>query len=552
MIEEFIVHGVGGIKKAELSLNGEFIVITGESGSGKSSLVRAMEFITGKRAQTNMIHSLEESCNIVMTLSADENDEAKSLLEAYRPQDGTVIIERTFNKSGRGKSTIQGVPVPINVLSFVMEKKVVIQSQFAQLDLIEPSKQLDLVDSFGSAQLKKTAEELATTFNTTISIEKKLLALRKKRAEMEDEYQDSENILRQIKALELLENSEEEWQKELNELEKSYKHIEAYKEISHKLLGTTAGEGLLEELEPLSKQIYTLAPDDVDWHKCIEEMLLSIQLFSKKLNDATKSHNSHDEIEKAQEKLEKKIGVLRKIKRTLGLSDCKAVLDYVQTATDDIAWIKESNKVIESLAKQAENSKKVVSSKALELRTLRKESAKSLSRKVNSNLKDMAMEYATFSIEIEGHDKVRATGAETASFTLALQNQSPLPVAKNASGGELSRILIALQLSLGDSSLPETLIFDEVEAGLGGKTALLAGYKLKELSKKCRTVLITHEATIAAMADQHFLVERTGDDTNIKEVKGIEREREIARMLAGDEKSTEALTHARALLENQQ
>ena len=269
MIEEFLVRGIGGIKEAQLSLNGNFIVITGESGSGKSSLVRAMEFITGKRAQTNMIHSLEDSCYITMTLSADEKDDTNSLLEAYKPQDGTIIIERTFNKSGRGKSTIQGIPVPLNILSFLMEKKVVIQSQFAQLDLIEPSKQLQLVDSFGSDLLKKTAKELSSTFNSAILIEKELLSLRKKRREMEEIYQDSENILRQIHDLELLENSEEIWQKELDELENTYKLVEAYKRISQRLLGTASGDGLFEELEELSKQTYSLAPDDVDWHKCI-------------------------------------------------------------------------------------------------------------------------------------------------------------------------------------------------------------------------------------------------------------------------------------------
>ena len=105
-----------------------------------------------------------------------------------------------------------------------------------------------------------------------------------------------------------------------------------------------------------------------------------------------------------------------------------------------------------------------------------------------------------------------------------------------------------MQLSAGDDKLPGTLVFDEVEAGLGGKTALLAGYKLRELSKRCRTILITHQATIAAMADQHFVVKRTGDDTEISEVAGEAREREIARMLSGDEESREALEHARALL----
>ncbi|MDD4159427.1 MAG: DNA recombination protein RecN, partial [Synergistaceae bacterium] len=161
---------------------------------------------------------------------------------------------------------------------------------------------------------------------------------------------------------------------------------------------------------------------------------------------------------------------------------------------------------------------------------------------------DLAMEHAHFSIEVEEQDKLRSNGAETVSFKLSMPDQPPLPVGRTASGGELSRLLIALQLSLGDEQLPGTLVFDEVEAGLGGRTALLAGEKLKELSKRCRTILITHEAAIAAMADQHFLVKRDGEDTRVFIISDDEREKEIASMLAGDESSYEALEHARSLL----
>jgi DNA repair protein RecN (Recombination protein N) len=131
---------------------------------------------------------------------------------------------------------------------------------------------------------------------------------------------------------------------------------------------------------------------------------------------------------------------------------------------------------------------------------------------------------------------------------LAQGDLPPNPAGKVASGGELSRILIAIQASIEPGRLPGVLVFDEVEAGLGGRTALLAGEKLKELSKNCRTILITHEATIAAMADQHFVVRRTGDDTLVSQITGEERVLEIARMLAGSE-SREALDHARSLLE---
>jgi DNA repair protein RecN (Recombination protein N) len=155
------------------------------------------------------------------------------------------------------------------------------------------------------------------------------------------------------------------------------------------------------------------------------------------------------------------------------------------------------------------------------------------------------MEDARFSVEIERLDRVRATGAEGAVFTLE-QGGPPCPVSKVASGGELSRILIAIQASM-ERRGSGALVFDEVEAGLGGRTALLAGKKLRELSGNGRVILVTHEATIAAMAEQHFVVRRDGDGTRVFEIDGEERVREIARMLAGSE-SAEAMEHARALL----
>lgn len=176
MIEEIRVRGVGGIKEAELSLKGDFIVITGESGSGKSSLVRAMEFISGKRAHTNYIHALEDSADVLMTLSADR---IPGLDQEYQPQDGTLIVRRQFSRNGRGRSMIQNNPVSLNLLSSAMEKELVIQSQFAQLGLIDPAIQLDLVDSCGGDLLDQVKKELEKTFCETIATERKIVGLKK-------------------------------------------------------------------------------------------------------------------------------------------------------------------------------------------------------------------------------------------------------------------------------------------------------------------------------------------------------------------------------------
>ena len=548
MIEELRVRGVGGIKKAQLYFRGDFIVITGESGSGKSSLVRALEFIAGKRAQVNHIHALEDLSDVQVILSTDHIPE---LPDEYQPQENILIARRTFSRSGRGRCTLQDMPVTLNLLCSVMEKEVVIQSQFAQLGLLEPSKQLELVDSCGTAELKNIRSELEKTFNETLSTERQILALRKRRKETEERFQDAETILRQIRALELSADSEKEWESELRSLDSKSARSEALRAISEKFSGGAAGGGIIEELENLSRNIYAnVSRTEGEWHECIEKMLSSALELSKMLQAELNSASARESIEESKEKLEKKISIVRKIKRTLNLANCADILGYADEAEHEISWLKGSHGELGELERRSAELRKETARLAMELRRIRKDTARALAAEVNSHLRELAMDYASFEIEIEDQDRIRSSGAENASFKLRLPDQNPLPVGKTASGGELSRILIALQLSLGDDKLPGTLIFDEVEAGLGGKTALLAGYKLRQLAKRCRTILITHEATIAAMADQHFLVKRNGDETIISEISGTEREREIARMLAGDETSPEALEHARVLLEN--
>lgn len=546
MIEELEIHGVGGIREAALSFGGEFIVITGESGAGKSSLVRALEFIAGRRAQLNHIHTLEEACEVRAVMTSEP---IPGISEKCQPQEQTLIARRTFSRSGKGKAALQEQTVPLTILAHAMETNIVIQSQFAQLGLLDPPKQLELVDSCGGEKLKKSLAELEAAFSAALTTEKEIFALKKRRKESEARFDGAPSVIRQIKALELKPESEAEWEKDLREIEKNETSRRSLRLVAEKM--NHAEGGLLDQLEKIAGSLQEYAAgEDGRWHESIEKTLSGAQELSNLIVEACRRSASEEEAEEAKERLEKKMGLLRKIKRTLGIDTAAALLAYEKEAASELEWLKASLKELEELEKKAQSLRRETARLAIEVRSLRKESAKTLAAKVNEHLGGLGMEYASFNIEIEPLDRVRSTGAENAIFTLALPDQKPLPVGKNASGGELSRILIALQLSVGDDKLPGTLVFDEVEAGLGGKTALFAGCKLRQLAKRCRTILITHQATIAAMADQHFVVKREGENTEIAEVAGEAREREIARMLSGDEKSKEALEHAKALLEN--
>lgn len=535
MIKNLSVHGVGGIKSAELSFNGEFIVITGESGSGKSSLVRALEFISGKRAQVNYIHAREEYSEVSAEYSSKTENESHKVM-------------RRFGKDGRATLTHDGHLLTVGKLSELMEQEIVIQSQYAQLSLLEPTRQLELVDSCGGTELAAAKETLAKIFEQALVTEKELVALKNKRKELSEKYANAEKEIALINSLKITPESEGNFERELKELNEENGKVKAMYSIYSRISGAESGGGLLDLAAELCRDIRALDSEDKIKTEAAEQLLAAAQKISQLFETEMKSIIDAGSIEEARDTAEERLGQLRKLKRALKVENCTELLNYALEAQQAVVWLQTSLLELKRLEATSAELRKNVISNVQTVRTLRKQAAATLEQKVNASLADLAMGYAKFEIEIAELDRVRANGAESAQFMLRLPEQQPMPVSKTASGGELSRILIALQLAVGDDKLPGTLVFDEVEAGLGGKSALLAGYKLKELSQRCRTILITHEATIAAMADSHFLVRREGDDTLIQPVSGQMREREIARMLSGDENSPQALEHARALL----
>ena len=183
------------------------------------------------------------------------------------------------------------------------------------------------------------------------------------------------------------------------------------------------------------------------------------------------------------------------------------------------------------------------------IRKYRYEAGNILSSRVNNLLNELGMSEIKFDIKFTGLQKLKHNGADEAEFILTDGTRSG-SVDKIASGGELSRLLLALQLSLPDELLTPTLVFDEVEAGLGGRAAVLTGMQLKKLSERCQVILITHEASIAALGDVHFLIQRENNESLVKKISGFERIKEIARMLSGSPELAEAQEHARILLQN--
>ncbi len=542
------MRGVGGIRHAALRLRGRFIAITGESGAGKSSLIRAVEFLCGKRPQISFIHG---DC---------DGSDVDAVFESLQAADGdteNLIVSRSLSRASKGsksRATIQGRPVTVTELTDSLAPLVEIQSQFAQLELLLPQKQLELVDGCGLSELVECRMGLQERFRELLKLERELHELREWRQEVEKRYADTEPLLRQIESLQLAPDSETRWEEEIREIERRIRVAEYLTGLEERLCGGEDG-GIVAELERLCRDMSaasSLLGFTDDWMGEAETALQHLQVFSRELGGRSNACGDIAEENAHYEEIEEKLGLLRRLKRDSGCRDVQSLLEYVREAREEMALLVASRVRLEETEERVKELRKEVSSAASQLRVLRRQAALKLQERVNAHLKDLAMEDFRFDVQVHPAQHVRENGAEFAQFSLGVRGLDPAPVAKIASGGELSRLLIAIQVSCEQEQLPSTLVFDEVEAGLGGRAALLAGEKLRELSSRCQTLLITHEATLAALADQHFLVERVGDDTKVREIEGEERVVEIARMLSGDPTSQSARAHARTLLDSAQ
>ena len=547
LLQEIDIRNVGGISRCTLTFGAGFTVVTGESGAGKSSIVRAIELVAGKRGQSALIRAGEDEAGADAVFETGLH--FPGLEDDLQPAEGFFFAKRSLARNGRGRATLQGTQVPLTLYAASVSRLIHIQSQFAQLELLDPGRQLAMVDSCGGERLGKELRELREVFEQARQKERELKDIATRRAEIEQKYANAAEVVPLVGRVNPEPGLGASLESEIAELSRRLTAGTRAAQSLDRLTGGLSEQGLLDELDNVCRALIEGMPPDraADCGRLLQEGLQNFRDLADIAGRRT--GDSPEKLAQEIENLERRLGSLRKLRRLAGAKNEEDLLAYCRGATEGLAWLEESYERLERLTREARELRRQASQLALSIRAGRRQAAEALERRVNVLFKDLAMDGIGFSIHFSELPKLRRDGADGVEFTLFTEKRSGR-VDKIASGGELSRLLLALQLSLPDEWLPPTLVFDEVEAGLGGKAAVLSGLKLQELSRKCQVLLVTHEASIAALGDRHYVVRKRDGESRAVPVEGEERVRELARMLSGSPDLPEAHEHARRLLES--
>lgn len=543
MLRELRIKNFTIIDDLSIRFEEGLTVLTGETGAGKSIVVDALGLALGERAQTEMIKSGKDEATVEAFFEAPEN---QMLGQMGLDSDNGIVIRRNISSSGKSRAYINDTMVNLQSLSDIGKSLVDMHSQHEHQSLLSADNQMALLDLYGKLQNEKS--EVKELFSSVQALQKELAALTtniKERAARIDllNFQINEINAAGLKLGE--KESLEEERKILANLAK----LNELTDSAYKLLYESEGS-CVEKLSSVVSKLKEMSLIDSAINETfnlldsamplVEDSALSLRGFKEKYDIDPKRLDSIEERLEDISKLGKKYG-----------GSITAVLKYEEDAEKELATLGSSDEKVGITEKELKEKEAVLLRAAAELSSKRKKVAEEVSKAVVKILKELALEKAEFKAEVKSAP-LSADGFDAIEFMFSANPGEPVKsLSKVASGGELSRVMLAIKSILADVDKIPVLIFDEIDAGIGGRTAESVGLKLKNLGKTHQVICITHLPQIASAANLHLMTEKLQKkdsvSVKIKELSKDERKTEIARMLSG--KITEvSLKHAGELL----
>ncbi len=560
MLLELKVHNFAIIENISLNFNSGLNIMSGETGAGKSVLLKSLTLLMGEKADTDSVRSGCESATVEGSFDIssrfDIQDHLKNLGIDF--EEDLLVVRRMISAQGKSRvyingslstlNTLQNIVAPLIELTGHKTPLIELTSQHENKNLMAKTYHLDLLDHYVGAI------ELRVNFNKGFQ---KLSSLDAQITEIEDKSKTQAQRIdflkyqkEEIEALNLKPGQDTDLEGEYFRIKNSSKISSFLEDSESTLFGDD--DSVLVRIHKIIQRSTEFSTIDPEFKKIfepltsaksiLEDLVYELRSYGKELNAEPGS----------LDQIETKMNQLRQLQKKYGNS-LDEILEAHTEISDELNIIENSDALIADLKKEKTAMHKALTSQAKELHKRRLSGAELLSKNVNDELKDLNMKGVSLIIQVTDTD-LNSNGASDVEFMI--QNSSKEParsLAKFASGGELSRILLSLKKVVGFNELPRTYLFDEVDTGVSGVTAEKVGKKLKSISKGQQVICVTHLAQVAAYGDTHFLIEKNvskknGTQMQVLALKKDEREKEIARLISGEKITKTSLDHARELL----
>ena len=527
-------------------------MISGETGAGKTMLLTALQLMLGSRADSSKVREGQQQLRVSGIWEDLPESISDQLDELGADLEDDLVITRTVTAEGKSRAIIGGANVPAGSLSELAENLVVIHGQSDQIRLRSNTTQREALDSFGGSGLQEIKTSYQQIYKSWLDAKARLERLEQSSKDRDRRISEINEFLAEMEQLAPEADELDTVSERLNRLE----NVEVIRHAladSHSLLSSTGDSPDIEQLlSQVRRNLESVSNKDSELSSMAERanelLVLASDLAVEMSSQLANLDAEPGELDRLNERKSKLVALERKFGGTL-----QELIGRSASWANELLDLQDGDEQIEKLEQHLAAIESQLAFAAQKLTEQRQLAAKGLAEEVNNELASLAMPNSKLVIELEQTD-FGPEGSDRVSILLAsYQGATPRPIAKAASGGELSRIMLAIEVVLAGKSPTPTMIFDEVDSGVGGSSAIEIGRRLKKLSEQCQVVVVTHLAQVAAFADNHLVVQKDSGagfvESDVQSVSDSLRESELARMLSGLQSSDSAITHAKELLQ---
>lgn len=550
MLRELYIENLAVIEKATISFCDKLNVFSGETGAGKSILIGGINAVLGGRTGRDIVRTGESKAVVTALFDNIPVGIAEKLEENGYLYEGELLLQREIYSDGKSTARINGKVTTAAVLKEIASELIDIHGQHDTAILMSTDNQRQILDSYGGLESELT--EYKELFRNFSLVSREVKALQKQIEERDERIAVLNERIEDVGGYGLKVGEEKEVAEKLERARSFEAYQRALSEAYGAINGYDEGSSAVSLLRSACKALEKIAPDDEEdkMSQLLQRLkgsLIEIEDIGSELSGAMSDEYSPEGLSELENRLSDILLLKRRYKM-----ETDELIEAFEKWKEELDTLQEGDEALEELNEKRRRLADEVKAKAQKISDLRKKAADKLVKEITEELIFLDMPNVQFVFDFQ-RDKIAVTGMDKVEMLISVnKGETPKPMNKIASGGELSRIMLAIKNVLASADNVPTMIFDEIDTGISGRAAHKVGIKLSEIADKRQVLCVTHLAQIAAMGDRHFLIEKKSDEkrtyTNVHALDYEERKREIARIISGESESETALKSAEELL----